>query len=970
MRRTLLWVLCCLLLASVCSGSLAEETAACEHLQTSMEHVGGLVYKVCDACGAREEYSRCVDCDCDIDGYCDVCGMYIGLSYFREALYASPEKAAEAFREMLRARESGKEVYFEVTREEYEDESENNYTKFRYRVFRHTGAFYEGDYLDESFVISSFGTSRVTCGGRYFLGFKVGQIVYGTTAEQEAAFNAKIVEIINANGWAALSGYDQVKAVYDWVCANVAYDHEHFDACDSFSHLDDLTVPLQESYLPHTAYNGLFAGKCVCSGYTQLLYAFYSKLGVDCRIISGSAGGGPHAWNIVCLDGLYYFVDATWDAELAQSGQEYAYFLRSEANMTNHFSDSVLLGAYEISDYDYGYTQSDADEILESGTMGNVEWKLTGDGTLTFAGRGAIHRNPVSDKALIRSVVIGDGITSIGTIDYDTWSAGTSEAIFKSCTNLQSVTFGKGLTLIGDETFTWCTALTEAVIPDNVTQIGYAAFSHCESLASVSLPANITVLHVNVFVSCSKLTEVQIPDSVTTIGGTAFNYRTALTSVTLPAGLTQMGTGVFEECTALTSIAIPAGVKSLGYRMFFNCTSLKEVTLCEGLTELGEAVFYHCESLTQLDVPDSLTTVGSYCFGGSGITRFDLPETMTEVPRNIFDGCSALESVTIPSGVTKIDDYAFAGCSSLNGVILPDGLISIGYNAFSRCSSLTELDLPAGLTSIGENAFSSCTALTGVTIPAGVKTLGDWVFYYCTSLTRVDGMEGVTSIGKKAFYRCRQMTDFVMPAGVRSIGAEAFSGCTSLSSISIPHGVTAIGERVFYTCSGLTSVTLPSTLTSIGAYAFYSCGALKEITIPAGVTEVGRGAFVVCYNLVIRCYEGSAADVYAQEEGLKVAYITADSIEYDVLPADLVEIGAEAFLNCQLGSVRLPEGVTTIGSAAFKGASLTYIFIPATAVTIAEDAFEGCTGMAIVGVAGSYAQEYAQAHGFAFIAQE
>ena len=147
----------------------------------------------------------------------------------------------------------------------------------------------EGDYLDESFVISSFGTSRLTCGGRYFLGFKVGQFVYGTTAEQEAAFNAKIVEIIHANGWAALSGYDQVKAVYDWVCANVAYDHEHFDACDSFSHLDELTVPLQESYLPHTAYNGLFAGKCVCSGYTQLLYAFYSKLGVDCRIISGSA---------------------------------------------------------------------------------------------------------------------------------------------------------------------------------------------------------------------------------------------------------------------------------------------------------------------------------------------------------------------------------------------------------------------------------------------------------------------------------------------------------------------------------------------------------------------------------------------------------------------------------------------------------------------------------------------------------
>ena len=145
---------------------------------------------------------------------------------------------------------------------------------------------------------------------------------------------------------------------------------------------------------------------------------------------------------------------------------------------------------------------------------------------------------------------------------------------------------------------------------------------------------------------------------------------------------------------------------------------------------------------------------------------------------------------------------------------------------------------------------------------------------------------------------------------------------------------------------------------------------LTEITIPAGVTEVGRGAFVVCYNLVIRCYEGSAADAYAQENGFAVAYITADSIAYDVLPADLVEIGAEAFLNCQLGSVRLPEGVTTIGGSAFKGSSLAYICIPATVVSIAEDAFEGCEGLVIVGMAGSYVQEYAQTHRFAFIAQE
>lgn len=970
MKKLLLLLTCCLLIVGVCCG-FAEDTAACEHAQTSIVHdVGGVVYNVCDACGAMEEVGYCRQYDCDIDGYCDVCNNNVGLPFFYEYAYGSVEKAAEATRTMLRARES-EWVYFEVTQEEYEDTSLDSVMKFQYRVFMHSGEPFEGDYLDTSFVFYAWNSSHQEHGGRYFLGYKLGQMVYGSTAEQETAVNTKIAEIINANGWAALSGYDQIKAVYDWVCTNVAYDYDHLEVCDSFYHTADMSVPLQESYLPHMAYNGLFEGKCVCSGYTQLLYAFYNKLGVDCRIISGSAGaeGEPHAWNIVCLDDLYYFVDATWDAQNAQSGQEYAYFLRAKANMTDHYTDSVLLGAYEISDYDYGYTPGNADTVLESGTLGTVEWKLTGDGTLTFAGTGEIHQNPVTDKSLIRAIVIGDGITAIGSIDINLWSGGTAEAVFKSCANLESVTFGTGLTMIGDETFQWCESLTAVVIPDNVTEIGYAAFQRCENLESVSLPGNITVLHNSLFSVCSKLTDVVIPVSVTTIETYAFEGCEALTTLTLPAGLTSLGARVFYECASLQKIAIPGGVKMLDHELFFNCTSLTKVTLNEGLETLDSSVFRWCENLVDISLPSTVTAIGENCFNKTAITTINLPATMTEIPDRLFASCAELESIVIPSGVTHIGDDAFAHCSSLSSVTLPEGLISIGDYAFFACTALTNIDIPDGLTSIGTYAFSNCTALTGVTIPAGVTKLGDWVFYYCTSLTRVDGMESVTSIGTKAFYRCGQLKDFVMPSGVTSIGAEAFSDCSSLTSISIPQGVTVIGERVFSGCSGLTSVTLPSALTSIGTYAFYSCRALPEITIPAGVTDIGLGAFAVCYDTTIRCYKGSAADLYAQEAGLAVEYITAETITFDELPADLRIIEERAFMNCPLGNLRLPEGVTTIGSAAFKGAELEHILIPASVTSIAEDAFEGCVNLVIVGSEGSYAQEYAEAQEIYFIEQ-
>ena len=73
----------------------------------------------------------------------------------------------------------------------------------------------------------------------------------------------------------------------------------------------------------------------------------------------------------------------------------------------------------------------------------------------------------------LKSVTIGDNVTSIG--DY----------AFENCDSLESVTIGDSVTSIGDAAFAYCSSLESVTIGDSVTSIGDAAFAYCSSLESV-----------------------------------------------------------------------------------------------------------------------------------------------------------------------------------------------------------------------------------------------------------------------------------------------------------------------------------------------------------------------------------------------------------------------------------------------------------------------------------------------------
>ena len=488
------------------------------------------------------------------------------------------------------------------------------------------------------------------------------------------------------------------------------------------------------------------------------------------------------------------------------------------------------------------------------------------------------------------------------------------------------------------------TNVTSVVIPEGVTSIGDSAFYNCSSLTSITIPNSVTSIGGEAFYNCSSLTSIKIPDSVTSIGDNAFRNCIGLTSITFEdmTGLTNIGTYTFDGCdnvkqltiqsgevkdldfsdlSNLTTVTLGDSVTSIGEGVFEDFSSLETVTFGETsqLTSIGSYAFYNCRSLTSITIPDSVTSIGNYAFFNCSsleTVNFGENSILTSIGERTFYSCSSLTSITIPESVTGIENYAFYDCSSLETV------------TFGETSQLT---------SIGGEAFYNCRSLTSITIPDSVTSIGNSAFSYCSSLETVNFGENsqLTSIGRHAFSRCSSLNSITIPESVTSIGERAFYNCSSLTSITIPSSVKSIGERAFEDCSSLETVTFGenSQLTSIGSSAFSGCSSLSSITIPESVTSIGSYAFLNCSNI----QELRIDDLTSY---LNISYGSYSSPLYDTDQAVSLYVGGELITNLEI-----PDGVTAIPNSAFRSVNITSVTIPSSVTSIEYSAFEDCSSL-------------------------
>jgi hypothetical protein len=240
-----------------------------------------------------------------------------------------------------------------------------------------------------------------------------------------------------------------------------------------------------------------------------------------------------------------------------------------------------------------------SDMLKNEHEIGELKWRLSGDGTFTISGNGALPDFYYEDKVYgkevnlppwepyrdnITKLVVGDGVRHIGTF------------AFYRCTNLTSVTIGKAVTSIGREAFDMCLSLTEIVnyqeIPQEIFEGSYqgevfGVFGHInKSLCTLLVPAGSIEKYrtdrrwkgfyrmgvigdpgsIKIEGEWEGITWTLSDEGVLTFGGADCfpgrsspisapwyrlpwaNYRNSITQIEISKGITEIGNFVFDEC--------------------------------------------------------------------------------------------------------------------------------------------------------------------------------------------------------------------------------------------------------------------------------------------------------------------------------------------------------------------------------------------------------------------------------------
>lgn len=265
----------------------------------------------------------------------------------RTAVYGPYRAAGISFEDYLVSQLQQKKTQIDV--EDYQIKREDVYEAFAAVLNRHPELFYVSTYLTWFYSLDT----------GYVLELKVEYFDY-----DEEAINNETEKVLNLID-DSMSDLEKVIFIHDYLCIDVEYAYEDY--------LNGTVRPDA-----HSLKGALLDKSAVCDGYASAFQYYMLLLDIPCNTIINS----DHAWNQVCVNGKWYFVDVTWDDPVWDyyGTVSHQNLLKSKAAFTEH--DFTTASGYEACN-DTAFDAAFWNQVSTQLIMRNGEWYyVDSDGNL------------------------------------------------------------------------------------------------------------------------------------------------------------------------------------------------------------------------------------------------------------------------------------------------------------------------------------------------------------------------------------------------------------------------------------------------------------------------------------------------------------------------------------------------------------------------------------------------------------
>lgn len=606
-------------------------------------------------------------------------------------------------------------------------------------------------------------------------------------ASERTRLNALVMSTVSEYETAVASlttDYDKMVAVHDKLLESMYYSY------------DDEGNPSDEAWA-HNVIGSFDKGKGVCESYAKVYQLVMNALGYESIMVAGTSNGEGHVWNLVKLDGEYYYIDCTWDDTTNSKN----YLLRGSYEFAFDHTNYTTSGSGET--YQYALPQVSEDAYIKylsvscnGGTP--VEY---GDAKLAFnsmansegsyvinVAQGYDMYLPSGDWPTVKSIkIVGCGVGML----YATGDINANSDIV-----MENICFSTALSyILNEEKLAYLNLGNNSVTFTNVDYIGGYSYGSEEGLSSDEPGVNI------VGGDGSQL----ILDGYT--DGRFLDIGSDIVNVDEFIFLS--GSSCHSLCDELyaNKLIFGSGIPSLdiGSRLGEKpgaVVKFKEIIVnsSRGNVESNNAYKGTTISLGDASGTGDLMIVVN-CVKEDAYPNIDINNSEIDILFRMYNMVEHL-AVTPTGDVTTYEVWDDA-------INYNDGYLNVGNTSLDKIS---EVLVQFHQSNNGSKPLEVLYR-EDISILCDIDEDGNLYRKYNEKLKVVDG-----TVKDYIYYKEIEETSVTIPDDAMIIDLNAFWGCDNIESVVIPEGLTHIYDGAFVNC-GLTEITLPSTVQTVAEHS-------------------------------------------------------------------------------------------------------------------------------------------------------